>query len=235
MKLPIAISAILLVVLLAVAGASVAPAGADSGDQPSNEPQAVEGDNPGEAVVTWAAVDHASFYRIGWISVADYHASIEAEQDWQQYFVSVSVANTGQTSHTVTGLTPGQQYWFRVGSSYRRYEEPDWSPWSNLLTMSGGPEACARDREALEALYESTNGPRWRNSFNWLSDDVPLSQWFGVSTDSDGCVLVLYLDNNNMNGELPPELGDLVNLDTLDLDGNYLYGNIPPQIGELET
>ena len=216
-----------LVAALALLGGSALPAEAQS-DEPDNKPQAVKGDKPGEAIVTWTAVDHASFYRIGWISVADYHASIEAEQDWKDYFVSVSVANEGQTTHTVTGLTPGEQYWFRVGSSYRRYQEPDWSPWSNLLTLGG---ECDGDRDALVKLYETTNGDRyWRNKLNW-NTDTPIGTWFGVSTDGDGCVVVLLLESNLLIGELPPEIGNLSRLDTLDLDGNYLEGRDTPRTG----
>ena len=91
---------------------------------------------------------------------------------------------------------------------------------------------CLGDRDALVALYNSTNGPRWRNNVNWLTNN-PIGTWFGVSTDSNGCVLVLYLDNNGLRGQLPPELGNLTSLDTLDMDGNRISGEIPAEIGNL--
>ena len=95
--------------------------------------------------------------------------------------------------------------------------------------------ACTHDRDALVALYESTNGESWRNSVNWLSETEPIGKWFGVSVDGNGCVLVLYLDNNELVGSIPPELGSLAKLDTLDLDGNELSGEIPTELGSLSN
>ena len=41
------------------------------------------------------------------------------------------------------------------------------------------------------------------------------------------------LGNNNWSGEIPPELGGLANLESLDLSGNQLRGEIPPELGGL--
>ena len=71
------------------------------------------------------------------------------------------------------------------------------------------------DREALVALYHTTDGPNWRDNTNWLSD-APLDEWHGVShgvfDDSTDSVIVLSLNNNQLSGEIPPELGNLTNL-----------------------
>ena len=88
------------------------------------------------------------------------------------------------------------------------------------------------DREALTALYRSTNGGNWSNNDNWLSDE-PGNRWHGVTTDLDGHVVVLDLRDNRLNGEIPPALGDLVNLRELRLDGNMLQGEIPSELGDL--
>ena len=48
------------------------------------------------------------------------------------------------------------------------------------------------DREALVALYNATSGPNWNINDNWLSD-VPVSEWFGVTTDDNGLVTELDL------------------------------------------
>ena len=39
--------------------------------------------------------------------------------------------------------------------------------------------------------------------------------------------------NTRLIGEIPPELGNLVNLDALDLINNQLSGEIPPELGDL--
>ena len=43
----------------------------------------------------------------------------------------------------------------------------------------------------------------------------------------------LYLYNNQLIGEIPAEIGNLVNLTALGLSGNQLTGEIPPEIGNL--
>ena len=88
------------------------------------------------------------------------------------------------------------------------------------------------DREALVALYNATGGPDWLNSENWLSD-VPIGKWNGVGTDDNGRVTGLGLSGNQLSGEIPPELGNLANLEDLALRRNQLSGEIPPELGNL--
>ncbi len=91
------------------------------------------------------------------------------------------------------------------------------------------------DREAMVALYNSTNGPNWRYSANWLSD-APVSEWYGVTTDNNGRVIELRLNENQLSGEIPPELGNLANLTRLDLGGNELSGCVPTsRLGQLSS
>ena len=45
----------------------------------------------------------------------------------------------------------------------------------------------------------------------------------------------LYLNNNQLTGEIPPELGGLSNLTELYLSGNGLTGEIPPELGGLSN
>ena len=77
---------------------------------------------------------------------------------------------------------------------------------------------------ALRVLYESTDGPNWRNDTNWLSDK-PLSQWYGVSGSATD--LTLRLATNGLTGTLPDELGHLTGLAQLDVSCNQLTGTIP--------
>ena len=88
------------------------------------------------------------------------------------------------------------------------------------------------DREALVALYNAADGPNWSNNTNWLSDE-PSGEWHGVGTDRSGRVLSLFLGDHQLSGEIPAELGNLANLETLGLDGNQLSGEIPAELGNL--
>ena len=90
------------------------------------------------------------------------------------------------------------------------------------------------DREALVALYNATDGPNWFINTNWLSDE-PLSEWHGVQIGQGGRVVNLLLYENNLDGELPQELGNLSTLYTLALSGNRLTGEIPSSIGNLTS
>ena len=101
------------------------------------------------------------------------------------------------------------------------------------LTIVTSASESSVDRDALVALYNATDGPNWHHSTDWLSDR-PLQQWQGVYTDRSGRVTRLILPRNQLRGEIPPEIGDLVMLEELSLPENELRGNIPPEIGNLE-
>ena len=83
------------------------------------------------------------------------------------------------------------------------------------------------------ALYNATNGSDWSNNEHWLSDR-PLYQWFGLKVNIDGRLTEINLGNNALDGNLPPELGDLDQLQVIDLNGNpKLSGVIPRELGRL--
>ena len=90
------------------------------------------------------------------------------------------------------------------------------------------------DRNALIALYNATDGPNWKNKTNWLSDRS-LGEWYGVTTDANGRVILLYLHSNQLTGSIPDALGSLSNLQELVLNSNQLTGPIPDALGSLSN
>ncbi len=87
--------------------------------------------------------------------------------------------------------------------------------------------------DALSALYDGTAGRSWTNKTNWASA-APVGEWYGVTTDASGRVTGLNLENNNLNGTLPPALGALANLRTLNLSLNAaLSGPLPQTLTQL--
>ena len=94
------------------------------------------------------------------------------------------------------------------------------------------PGSVAQDRAALVALYNATGGANWETRWSWLTDG-PIGEWPGVTVDGDGRVTHLNLDNNQLSGPIPAELGGLTNLEWLNLDGNELTGPIPAELGRL--
>ena len=90
------------------------------------------------------------------------------------------------------------------------------------------------ERETLVELYNSTDGKNWSRSTNWLSDK-PVGEWHGVTTDEDGRVIRFNLPSNNLDGSIPPELGNLLSLQFLVLGHNRLSSGIPPELGNLAS
>ena len=128
--------------------------------------------------------------------------------------VGVALRGTDVCVVRPRNMTPAQfHYWVRLPLAYPC-------------------EASTPVHRALVELYVYTNGPDWTNNSNWLSAE-PLNTWHGVSALSDGRVLRLDLQNNNLKGRIPPELGILEDLRALNLSLNELTGSIPPEIASL--
>ncbi len=92
--------------------------------------------------------------------------------------------------------------------------------------------ACNRhdDSLVLVKFYQSTDGPNWISKWNL---NTPMIQWTGVVTDFNGCVTELHLNGNNLNGNIPSEIGNLTGLKIVSLIANKLNGSIPLTIGNL--
>ena len=88
------------------------------------------------------------------------------------------------------------------------------------------------DVAVLVALYHATDGANWTNNRNWLSE-APLDAWHGVTTDAEGRVTALQLENNQLRGSIPPALRSLASLQMLWLGYNQLSGELPPELGHL--
>lgn len=129
------------VLVIAIGGVDNIARGQSSLPAPNNV-GAANGSNLGEANVSWSTVAGATFYRIGWMADEDYRAALaEPDGEWAKEFRYSNVMNRGQTSHTVTRLTPGIKYWIIVGSHDAFYGAPQWPlQWAEVtLTGATGP------------------------------------------------------------------------------------------------
>ncbi len=100
------------------------------------------------------------------------------------------------------------------------------------------------ERDALIAIYNSTNGEGWFSDANWLGPPGSEASWYGVTVEN-GHVAILDLSSNYLEGTLPAEIGNLKELRELDLWGgdylptwppflnNNIGGQVPPEIGQL--
>ena len=91
-----------------------------------------------------------------------------------------------------------------------------------------------RDRTALVALFEATDGDNWDLNDGWLTD-APLAEWYGVEVNPDGRVTGLDMWGNSLSGPIPPEIAQLDMLERLELEFNGLTGAIPPELGTLRN
>ncbi|CAN0138827.1 unnamed protein product [Ectocarpus sp. 12 AP-2014] len=100
-------------------------------------------------------------------------------------------------------------------------------------------EQEAKERKALAALWWCTNGPAWVQALGWEEASAAggdgkqqqqqqqclLGEWDGVGVDPElQGVTLIDLRRNNLQGALPPEIGDLTHLRHLYLGDNQLQG-----------
>ena len=185
--------------------------------------------------LTWNAVPGAEYYRVGWVVYEDVAPIIASGGDWLEHFAFIDITNRGQTEHTITRLTPGLLYAFIVAGNDGRYGTPQWPPasaWQFMTPSVVQPTGPDSDRAALIALYNATGGANWTNRTNWLSNS-PISDWRGVTTNDDGRVTAISLEENGLKGQLPAALGDLSELTNLTLTKNELSGPIPDSLSRL--
>ncbi|MBN2104644.1 immunoglobulin domain-containing protein [bacterium] len=100
----------------------------------------------------------------------------------------------------------------------------------DLKIFSLPPDYSEQDSMALVALYNSTGGANWTNNTNWLTG--PVDTWYGITVEG-GRVKKIELGENNLDGILPADIGNLTQLEKLSVWSNQLFGSIPPEIGLL--
>ncbi len=102
-----------------------------------------------------------------------------------------------------------------------------------LLTgVTARAQVLEQDSLALVAFYHTTGGDQWINNTNWLAPGQNVPTWFGVDI-SEGRVSELLLNDNNLTGSLPEEIGDLTGLYSLALSDNHLSGVIPDSMSKM--
>ena len=93
-------------------------------------------------------------------------------------------------------------------------------------------ELDGSDRAILMVFYRATGGGSAWTGNNWGSDQS-IGTWQGVTTNAEGRVTRLVLNNNDLSGSIPAALGQLTKLEQLNLSANQLSGSIPSELGQL--
>ena len=149
----------------------------------------------------------------------------------------LTYAAASSNAGAVTAFASGDTVWLAPGAAGTASvtvtaQDPDGLSATQAMTVttaaSAGPQS---DREVLEVFYDSTGGASWTNRTNWKTS-APLGEWHGVRTDPAGRVTELELYDNGLTGLIPPALGDLASLRSLDLGFNAVDGAGPGVVGE---
>lgn len=91
------------------------------------------------------------------------------------------------------------------------------------------------DREALEAFYHSTGGPKWANNTGWLKGDpCTYPFWYGLYC-INGRVLQINMVYNNLDGPLPTSISKMTALQVIRLYSNMLTGEIPETLFTMQS
>ena len=98
-----------------------------------------------------------------------------------------------------------------------------------LVTIMAFGQVSTSEKQALIALFESTNGTEWIHSWDL---EAPVSSWYGVEVTEDK-VTGIDLSFNNLNGALPHQLTELKHLQNLNLFRNSISGELPSSMGSL--
>ena len=182
----------------------------------------------------------------GGAAIAGYR--IEVSTDGSAWSDLVGNTRSTSTSYSHTGLKAGSTRHYRVSSinsagtgaafnTANATTDPATAPDDVCATGGAVPDAAnnpglVSDCEALLAGKDTLVGT---GTLNW-SADVPMVNWDGVSVgNSPTRVLGLDLAEDQLTGEIPSELGDLTNLESLVLNNNELTGPIPAALGDLSN
>ena len=102
-----------------------------------------------------------------------------------------------------------------------------------LISLAGASYAQVpqNERDALVALYNSTDGANWTDNTGWLGAVGTECSWFGI-TCANGSITRLYLTNNNLAGSLP-SLSAFKNIEFLNFDSNNQLTELLPNLSGL--
>ena len=93
--------------------------------------------------------------------------------------------------------------------------------WGRTTCDSSTP-SDTKEREVLVNFYNVMGGRNWKSDENWISLDVDVCGWEGISCTSDGMVSSIILRNNGLTGTVPKEIFSLTELKILNFQSNSI-------------
>ncbi len=185
----------------------------------------------GLEVIMGSPIDITWAYE-GNINTVDVFFSSDGGNDWQQ--IAAAIPNTGMYTWDLPNIV-SSQCMIQVSDVYGLASGTNGTPFSIVPGLLSSTQ-----RDALIALYNSTNGDGWSNNSNWRDPNnssqfnAPGTEytWYGVTTDfANSRVESINLEFNGLTGTLPGMLMDLTQLQSLKLNGNQIGGNLSALAG----
>ena len=204
--------------------------------RPVPETSVTEG--PGYLTLTWTAPSDDGGFDITGYDVRYIQADAEDKNDFF-WTVLPYVWKSGPLAATVNGLS-GVEYDLEV----RAFNGSRYGSWST--TVRGAPQSgpCAAGSAVGDpaenpglvsdclALLQAQDTLVGTAALNW-SNDAAMSEWEGITLSGNPQrVTALELPEQELDGRIPPVLGELTELEVLDLSGNSFTGSIPGPTGQ---
>ena len=215
------------------------------------------GNTPGPPIADWITTGDDSL-TVGWVApqltggsrVTAYdlrYISASADEtvdsNWTVLEDAWTANGGGGLEYTISGLLRDIQYDIQI-RAVNKVRAGRWSKaFAATTTQSpcstGGAVADPDNKPGLvsdcRALMEAQNALVGSGSLDW-SPGTPISAWEGVTVEgAPGRVVELSLQNKELAGAVPAQLGNVFNLRRLVLSQNALMGEIPAELGDLSN
>lgn len=136
-----------------------------------------------------------------------------------------------------TEVIQGYIYYIKWSVYQQSASDPDGWGYSYSENFQFQPIITQDEYNALVALYNSTDGDNWHHKPGW---DIKAGimavnkNWFGLQFRTLYETKLVGIDYlSGLSGTLPPEIGNLYNLESLSLEYNQLNGSIPKELENL--
>ena len=151
-----------------------------------------------------------------------------------------TITGSNKLAFAPIALTDVGTYYVRVTNP----RAPQLTLYGRRIRIEVMPSCRKNDSLELVKLYNATDGPNWTNKWDL---GKPINTWYGINLNAQGCVTSIYLQDNQLHGNIPafnlPDLKQLFlyknkligtlpsfnlpNLEELSLHSNELSGSIP--------
>jgi Leucine rich repeat len=114
-----------------------------------------------------------------------------------------------------------------------------WMSSVDLIDTAGYGDAFVQ-RYSLIVFYYSLNGEQWTSQERWLNPTMYECTWSKlVNCDYDASefqvLISMDIPRNNLQGTIPPEIGQFVSMESLSLPKNKISGVLPSSLGKLTS